>query len=105
MVFNLQFHWSIRFALNLTVLVGPIFAFWTYPFLFRTSTLYKRQDERVKSYDQVRMKPWNEIQIMTPEAEAVKQKIETEGAPTPLYSRILSDKELAAKGLYSVGRN
>ncbi|CAG9315901.1 unnamed protein product [Blepharisma stoltei] len=105
MVFNLQFHWSIRFAINILVLNAPFWLFWKYPFLFWTYKLEERKNERLKSYDQVRMKPWNEIQVMTHEAELVREMIEKEGHPMPLYDRILSDEELKKHGLHSIGRN
>eukprot|EP00358_Blepharisma_japonicum_P006732 CAMPEP_0202940518 /NCGR_PEP_ID=MMETSP1395-20130829/662_1 /ASSEMBLY_ACC=CAM_ASM_000871 /TAXON_ID=5961 /ORGANISM="Blepharisma japonicum, Strain Stock R1072" /LENGTH=51 /DNA_ID=CAMNT_0049635047 /DNA_START=158 /DNA_END=313 /DNA_ORIENTATION=- len=50
------------------------------------------------------MKPWDEIQVMTPEVQAIREKIEKEGHPMPLYDTILSDEQLKKHGLYSIGR-
>mmetsp|Transcript_7440 Transcript_7440/g.10965 ORF Transcript_7440/g.10965 Transcript_7440/m.10965 type:complete len:87 (+) Transcript_7440:71-331(+) len=85
----------------MTVLNGPVIYYW--------STIPKQKlperERRVKSYHQVRMKNKEDVQVMTPEAEAVYEQIETGHSPIPLYSTIPSDEEIKKHGLYIIGKD
>lgn len=104
-MWNFKLHWSARMLLNLTALNLPIFLWWNYPYLFWGDKLHNRQMAREKSYAEVRMKPWDEIKVWTPEAEAAKKEIAAHGAPLPLYHVEPSEEDIQKHGLLVIGRN
>ena len=103
-MWNFKLHWTARLALNLAAINLPLFLYWQYPYFFWSHKLQERQVRREKEYTQVRMKPWEEIKVWTPAAEAAKKQIEALGAPLPLYHTEPSEEDIQKHGLLIIGR-
>ena len=68
MVFEVFTHWGFRFGFSLFYLTAPCFLIWRFPMGPFYYKLEQRRVARQKTYDQVRMKPEDEVQVMTDEA-------------------------------------
>ena len=102
MVIELKLHWAIRFGITLVVINAPVVYFWYRP--LRSKRLDDKRIHRLKNYQQVRMKSFDDIQVWTEEAERAKKDVEENGPPLALYSSFPTDEEIDKYGLYVIGK-